>query len=396
MLNESMTKLDTITSLIDEAVSQTIAPSADRLDREKVFPEANLQALAAKGLNGILLPEHLGGLHAGYKAFSIVAEKIAAHCPSTGLVYTMHVEATDVIRRFGTKAQHDKWLKPVQGGKFGTTSTSERTSGGRYWINTSRATRTADGYELNLEKSFTTSSGFADFYIIQTGSPHADRTDDLSYFIVEGTDPGLRFGSWDALGVRGNHSSSLTLCNVQVSKENLLGSEGDGREIVETSIAYLLGLGSVWTGLAGGIIDTVTDYAKRNHHHDVGKSLGDYQVIRSLLAKAVILHKSLVAWLNQLRDDIDHQLQNGPDRLRSTTQQDLLSFKIYASDTVNEIAQLAMDITGGYGYKIGKLERFYRDSRAGIVMGPSNNLAREILSKQLIGISEDLWTETSR
>jgi alkylation response protein AidB-like acyl-CoA dehydrogenase len=395
VINKTESKLQTIYALLDEIVDQTIAPSADRLDREKIFPKANMQKLAVKGLNGILLPEHLGGLHAGFKAFSIVAEKIASHCPSTGLVYTMHVEAADAIYRFGTKEQQDKWLKPVQEGYFGTTSTSERTSGGRYWINTSRAKRTPDGYELNLEKSFTTSSGFADFYIVQTGSPDASTTDDISYFIIEGTNPGLSYGSWDALGVRGNHSSSLTLNSVQVPKENLLGSEGSGRAIVETSIAYLLGLGSVWTGLAGGIIDIVTEYVKRNHHHDVGKSLGDYQVIRSLLAKAVIKHKGLTAWLNQLRDKIDQQFKNGSGKLSIATQQDLLSFKIYASDTVNEIAQIAMDITGGYGYKIGKLERFYRDARAGIVMGPSNNLAREILANQLIGISDDLWGETS-
>ncbi|MFP7252746.1 hypothetical protein CHH91_08525 [Virgibacillus sp. 7505] len=395
MTNKTETTLETIYSLIEEIVDQTIGPSADRLDREKIFPKANMQELADKGLNGILLPESLGGLDAGYKAFSIVAEKIAAHCPSTGLVYTMHVEAADVIVRFGSKEQQEKWLKPVQAGSFGTTSTSERTSGGRYWINTSRAKRTLQGYELNLEKSFTTSSGFADFYIVQTGSPEASSADDLSYFIIEGTNPGLSYGSWDALGVRGNHSSSLTLDRVQVPKENLLGSEGSGRTIVETSIAYLLGLGSVWTGLAGGIIDIVTVYAKQNHHRDVEKSLGDYQVIRSLLAKAVIQYKGLAAWLEQLRSEVDHQLNNGSGKLSPPTQQDLLSFKIHASDTVNDIAQIAMDITGGYGYKIGKLERFYRDARAGIVMGPSNNLAREILAKQLIGISDDLWGETS-
>jgi len=389
------TKLKVIQSLIDEVVEQTIAPSADRMDREKIFPKGNIQALAAKGLNGILLPEDLGGLGAGYEAFSIVAEKIAAHCPSTGLVYTMHVEAADAIYRFGTEEQHEKWLKPVQDGWFGTTSTSERSSGGRYWINTSQAKRTPGGYELHLEKSFTTSSGFADFYIVQTGSPGACAADDLSYFIIEGTNPGLSFGSWDALGVRGNHSSSLTLDSVQVPEENLLGGEGAGRSIVEGSVAYLLGLGSVWTGLAGGIVEEVTAYAKRNHHRDVDKSLADYQVIRGLLAKAAIQYKGLAAWLHKLRTDIDQQLASGSKELCPSTRQDLLSFKIHASETVNVIAQAAMDITGGYGYKIGKLERFYRDARAGIVMGPSNNLARDILAKQIVGSSDDLWEETS-
>ncbi|MFS0562659.1 acyl-CoA dehydrogenase family protein [Terribacillus sp. 179-K 1B1 HS] len=395
MDNKHTQQLASIHSLIDEVIEQTIAPSADQTDRESVFPKANMRALAAKGLNGILLPQDLGGLAAGYEAFSVIVEKIASHCPSTGLVYTMHVEAADAIYRFGTEEQYEKWLIPVQDGWFGTTSTSERASGGRYWINTSKAKRTQDGYELNLEKSFTTSSGYADFYIIQTGTPDNVSADDLSYFIIEGSDPGLSWGSWDALGVKGNHSSSLTLSSVQVPKENLLGAEGAGRSIVEGSIAYLLGLGSVWTGLAGGIVEEITTYCKRNHHRDIGKSLGDYQVIRALLAKAVIRHKSLTAWLNQLRIEIDQQLDRGLDKLHPATQQDLLSFKIHASEMVNEIAQIAMDITGGYGYKIGKLERFYRDARAGIVMGPSNNLARDILAKQIVGISDDLWEETS-
>jgi alkylation response protein AidB-like acyl-CoA dehydrogenase len=388
------TKRETIRTLVDAVIEQVIAPSADQLDREKIFPKANMLALAAKRLNGILLPEHLGGLAAGYTEFSVVAEKIAAHCPSTGLVYTMHIEAADAIYRHGTEAQHQKWLLPIQEGKFGTTSTSERISGGRYWINASRAKRTSGGYQLDLEKSFTTSSGFADFYVVQTGSPEAEATDDLSYFIMEGSDPGITWGSWDALGVRGNHSASLKLAGVRVPEEDLLGGEGGGRTIIEHSVAYLLGLGSVWTGLAGGIVEEVTAYAKRNHHQDVNKSLSDYQVIRGLLAKAAIQYKGLAAWLQQLRNDIDLQFQN-KEMLALSTQQDLLAFKIHASETVNEIAQIAMDITGGYGYKIGKLERFYRDSRAGMVMGPSNNLARDLLGKQLVGISNNLWEETS-
>ncbi|XXY20851.1 acyl-CoA dehydrogenase family protein [Sorangium sp. So ce216] len=52
-----------------------VAPNAERVDREGVFPRENLEALAREGWNGVLLPEELGGLGLGHRAFAIATEE---------------------------------------------------------------------------------------------------------------------------------------------------------------------------------------------------------------------------------------------------------------------------------------------------------------------------------
>ncbi|KZM54090.1 acyl-CoA/acyl-ACP dehydrogenase [Aeribacillus pallidus] len=369
---------------IREIVDKVIRPNADRIDRSKEFPSENIAVLAKEGFNSILLPEKLEGLGLNYSAFAIVVQEIAKACPSTALIYTMHVEAARTIYSHGNEDQWERWLKPIRSGKFGTTSTSEGATGGHYWYNISEAVRTDDGYIINAQKSFTTSSGFADFYVFQTKTPNAKSPDDITYFIVDGHQEGIEAGEWAALGVRGNHSSSLTLRNVFVDKKDRLGEEGEGKEIVQNGIAYLIGLGATWTGTAIGILDETLAYAKRKVHQDVNKALSDYQVIRSQLAKAKILKDSLQAWQKDLASQLDEWLESGEKYAPEELKNSLLEFKVLASDAANEIAQIGLDISGGFGYREGILERLYRDARAGIAMGPSNHIAREMIGKNLL------------
>ena len=69
----------------------------------------------------------------------------------------------------------------------------------------------------------------------------------------------------------------------------------------------------------------------------------------------------------------------------------LTEFKVHAAEVANEVTRLALDVSGGYGYKQGPLERFFRDARAAIAMGPSNNIAREWIGKTLVGLPLELF-----
>ncbi|WP_102346201.1 acyl-CoA dehydrogenase family protein [Bacillus sp. Marseille-P3661] len=389
------TSIEIIQEQIQQLVDQIIRPNADKLDRHHEFPKENLAALAAAGFNNILLPKSLGGpgVRDVYTAFSTIVEEIGRGCPSTALVYTMHVEATRIIFNHGNEDQWNRWLKPGRTGRIGTTSTSESATGGHYWYNFSEAERSGDGYLLNAEKSFTTSSGHADFYVVQTKSPNAQKPEDLSYFIINGHQEGIEPGEWDALGVKGNHSSPLKFNNVFVHEKDRIGEEGEGKYIVQNGTGYLIGLGSAWAGTAKGILDEVVAYATRKFHQDVNKSLTDYQVIRAQLAQAKIAVDSLQAWRRELASQLDQKQFENHQIVSEELSNQLLEFKVHASEVANLVAQIAMDVAGGYAYKKGTLERLYRDARAGIVMGPSNNLAREIIGKRLVGIPLNQWSK---
>ncbi len=380
-----------IRSEIRTLVDEVIRPNADILDRESTFPKENLAALARSGWNSVLFPKALGGLGLDHVAFAIAAEEIAAADASTALVYVMHVSATQAIFLFGTDDQRERWVRGSREGKLGTFSTSERATGGHFWHNLSQAKRKDDSYIIDLEKSFTTSAGHADFYVLTTQTPGATKRSDVTWFIVDGKQKGITPGKWDALGVRANHSGSLRIDNVVVPPGDRLGAEGQGKEVMFDggSPSYLLGLGAVWHGVARGALAETTRYATDTIHRDFDRRLADYQVLRQELGRSKSRVEGLRPWQEFLAQSLDAlQAEKKPQGVLLLP---LVEFKVQSSEVAAQVTRAGLDISGGYGYRRGPLERYFRDARAGVVMGPSNTIAREWLGKSLVGLPLELW-----
>jgi alkylation response protein AidB-like acyl-CoA dehydrogenase len=380
-----------VRSDVRKIVDSVIRPNAERTDREGIFPRENLNALARAGYGGVLLPKEYGGLGLDHVAFALVAEEVGSACASTALVYVMHVGALQTILLYGNEDQKRRWLPTAREGKIGTYSTSEKASGGHWWFNFSQAARDGDDYLLSAEKSFTTSSGQADFYIVQTRSPAAKSATDIIFLIVDGKLPGIKPGAWDALGVHGNHSGPISYDKVRVSAKDRLGEEGAGKEIIYHGVTpvYLIGLGAAWHGVARGALSTVTQYALNTVHRDFERRLADYQVLRQQLGQARVLAASLPAWQEALAVQLD--LLQASGKPQGELLLPLTEFKVHAAEVVNEVTRLALDVSGGYGYRRGPLERYFRDARAAIAMGPSNNIAREWLGKDLVKLPLELF-----
>ncbi|MEW4207486.1 acyl-CoA dehydrogenase family protein [Priestia megaterium] len=376
-----------ITSLVDEV----IRPNAALTDEEGVFPRKNLEALIKAGWGNILVPKAYSGLELDHVAFAIVAEEIAKACASTALVYVMHVGAIQTITLYGNDDQKKRWLQPIDQGLIGTYSTSEKASGGHWWYNFSQAQRNGEDYVVNADKSFTTSAGQADFYIVQTRSPEAQEATDISFFIVDGKSDGITASPWEALGVRGNHSGPISYKNVHVPKEDVLGSEETGKEIVLNGVSpiYLIGLGSTWLGVAEHALELAVNHATRTIHRDFNNQLSDYQVIRQQIAEAKVLIESTKPWQIDLAEQLD--ILQAEQKAQGVLTLPLTEFKVHASEVANKATRIALDVSGGYGYKKGPIERLFRDARAGIAMGPSNNIAREWIGKNLVGLPLELW-----
>jgi alkylation response protein AidB-like acyl-CoA dehydrogenase len=372
-------------------VNDVIRPNADRVDREGVFPRENLTALARAGWNGVLLPRELGGLGLDHVAFAIAAEEIGRACASTSLVYVMHVGAAQTIALYGNDDQKKRWLAPARDGVIGTYSTSEKATGGHWWFNLSEAGRSGEDYVVTAEKSFTTSSGQADYYVVQTRTPGAKGPTDITFFIVDGKAPGIHAGKWDALGVLGNHSGPIRYEGVKVPQRDRLGKEGEGKDIIYHGVSpvYLIGLGAAWHGVARGTLEEITKYATATVHRDFDRRLADYQVLRQQLGEAKVLIESLRPWQEALAEQLDALWAAG--RPQGEILIPLTEFKVHAAEVVNSAARRALDVSGGYGYKRGPLERAYRDARAAIGMGPSNNIAREWIGKTLVGLPLELF-----
>jgi alkylation response protein AidB-like acyl-CoA dehydrogenase len=372
-------------------VEDVIRPNADRVDAEGLFPRENLEALARAGWNGVLLPQELGGLGLDHVAFAIAAEEIGRACASTALVYVMHVGAAQTIALYGSEDQKKRWLAPARDGVIGTYSTSEKASGGHWWFNFSEAARDGEGYLVTAEKSFTTSSGQADYYIVQTRTPGARGPTDITFFIVDGKSPGIRAGKWDALGVHGNHSGPIRYEGVRVARRDRLGAENQGKDIIYHGVSpvYLIGLGAAWHGVARGALEEITRYATGTVHRDFERRLSDYQVLRQQIGEAKVLVESVRPWQEALAERLDSLWLAGKPQGEILIP--LTEFKVHAAEVANATTRRALDVSGGYGYKRGPLERAFRDARAAIGMGPSNNIAREWIGKTLVGLPLELF-----
>src|SRR5437868_6255320 len=93
----------------------TIEKESAAVDKEARFPRAGMKALGDAGLLGLTVAKKWGGLEQGPRAYAAIAETIARACPSTGMVWIMHVCATNVIA--AAQPANEKVLRDIAAGK---------------------------------------------------------------------------------------------------------------------------------------------------------------------------------------------------------------------------------------------------------------------------------------
>ena len=201
-----------------ELCEKELRANAKRFDDELMFPRRNLELLGEHGFLALTVPEEYGGLGENHVAYSMVCETIARYgCASTAMCYVMHMGAVNAIMLRATPELIDKYIRPLNSGKIGTLSYSDPETGSHFWYPiSSGAERSNGGFKVRKKASWTTSGGFADFYVVQTTSPDFSGYDDLSVFVVDGEHIQAQPSLWDALGLRGNQSGPIEIDNVEI------------------------------------------------------------------------------------------------------------------------------------------------------------------------------------
>jgi alkylation response protein AidB-like acyl-CoA dehydrogenase len=391
-------------TLID-LCQQEMRDNAKRSDDELKFPRRNLELLGEHGFLALTVPEEYGGLGENHVAYSMVCETIARYgCASTAMCYVMHMGAVNAIMLRATPALIDKYIRPLNSGKIGTLSYSDPETGSHFWYPiSSGAERVNGGFKVRKKASWTTSAGFADFYVVQTTSPDFKGYDDLSVFVVDAEDAHAQPALWDALGLRGNQSGAL---NVQgeIPGDQIVGPVGDGAESNDESVDpwFLLGSSSVWNGISMGAIDIAKRHTTRKRHVDVGLRVADYPTIQDYVGEAVIdtnaarvFALSVAEAFDRATDDNTRVLQPG-----TTARAGFLHWgwqlKFAAAKNVAHVVDKMLHACGGSGYKRDmELERYLRDGKAGWVMGPTNEVLRQFVGKSaLLGFEVlDYWNQ---
>ena len=369
-----------------EIASRVLAPSAAQNDKAGRFSTEAVESLGESGLLALLLPVDFGGSGLGPRSFAVVTATLAEADASVAMVYLMHVLGAATISAARPSAAQA--LAPVlqeigAGRHLSTLAFSEAGSRSHFWAPISRAHRDGAGVRISAKKSWVTSAGHAQSYVVSALAPEgAGPTDSTLYLLAPDTRGLSVAGPWDGLGLRANASSPITLEDCEVPCGFQLTDDGAGFPAMLNVVLPLFNLGtaSVALGLCRAAVAGTASHLKNAKFEHLGLSLGEsLPTLRSQLATMQIDTDGLSARIDDL---IDHL-----EKPRETTMLRVLEAKAAAGDVAISVTSAAMRICGGAAFsKHLNVERLFRDAHAGAVMAPTGDVLREFIGKALLGM----------
>ncbi len=366
-------------------IAETVLrPAAWANDREGRFSTEAIDALGAAGLLAMSLPTEVGGSALGPRAFADVVTTLAEADASVAMVYLMHTLAAVTIAAAPRNDVFNQTLRDIGGGRhLSTLAFSEAGSRSHFWAPVSRARVNGNGVVLSAKKSYVTSAGFAQSYIVSALSPAAAGPTESTLYLVPRELPGLSVsGPWDGLGLRANASAPMLLEDCAIASTHQLTDDGGGFAAMLNVVLPQFNLGSacVALGLCRAAVAAVTTHLKTAKFEHLGQSLGEaLPTLRALLAGMVIEADGLAARIDDLVDHLE--------RPRDTTMLRVLETKAAAGEIAISVTSAAMRAAGGAAFsRHTSIERLFRDAHAGAVMAPTGDVLREFIGKAVLGM----------
>jgi alkylation response protein AidB-like acyl-CoA dehydrogenase len=375
---------ETAVSNAKEIADRILAPAARQNDKEARFSSEAIVALGSAGLLGVMLPTEVGGSALGPQTFAAVVATLAEADASAAMVYLMHMSATATIAAARPGATVGQTLKDISAGKHLTTlAFSEAGSRSHFWAPVSRAKRNAANVHLTARKSWVTSAGHAQSYVVSALAPEAKGPTDSTIYLVASDTAGLSVaGPWDGLGMRANASAPMILDDCKIGPDLQLTDDGAGFKAMLEVVLPLFNLGTsaVALGLCRAAVSGTAAHLNGARFEHLGQTLGEsLPTLRAQLATMQIDTDGLAARIDDLVDHLE--------RPRDTTMLRVLESKAAAGDVAIAVTSAAMRACGGAAFsKHLAIERLFRDAHAGAVMAPTGDVLREFIGKAVLGI----------
>jgi isovaleryl-CoA dehydrogenase len=365
-----------LVELVREVARERIAPGAVAVDAERAFPREAIDALAEQGALGLMVPEAAGGAGGGLCDLVEACEAVGGACASSGMVFLMHSVTAATIAAGGGERANGYLERMAAGEALGSLAFSERGTGAHFYAPELAAEKEDGGVRIVGRKSFVTSGGEAQVYLVLVQSGDGEG---LDCFVVTPED-GVTFdGAWEGLGMAGNSSIAAEF-DTHVDDAARIGASGAGGDLVFGAVApvFLAGLAAVNVGIAAAAQAAAIEHAA-GRKYPGGDSLAEIQLVQHALAA---LDMTTRAARLVVRDAA--ALADGGDPAALVA---LMEAKVVATEAAQQVTQGALEVCGGQGYTRSlPLERHLRDARAGAVMAPTNGVLRTWIGKALAGL----------
>lgn len=354
-----------------------------RLDAERAYPTAFVQALTENGWLAALIPEEYGGAGLPLSAAAAILEEIQRQgCNGAACHAQMYVMGT--ILRHGSDAQKQAYLPGIASGElrlqaFGVT---EPTSGTDTTALRTTARREGDRYIVNGQKIWTSRAEHSDLMLLLARTTPRDqvakKTEGLSTFIVD-----MRTALGKGLTVRPirtmmNHNTcEVFFEDMEVPAENLVGEEGKGfRYILSGMNAERILIAAECVGDAKWFIAKASAYA--GERAVFGSPIGRNQGVQFPIARA---YANMRAAELMVREALRLYEAGGNPGAEANMA------KLLAADASFEAANVCLQTHGGFGFaEEYDVERKFRETRLYQVAPISTNLILSYLAEHVLGL----------
>ncbi|GAA5813212.1 hypothetical protein MFLAVUS_006686 [Mucor flavus] len=385
---------------VREFVEREIMPNTHEWDEAKQLPAEIIEKAAKAGIfasvvghvDAEYVPYELpGGVPiADFDAFHhiIVADELS-RCGSGGVTWGL-IGGLGIglppILHFGSKYLKDKVARDCLAGKKSICLAITEPSGGSDVAGLqTEAKDMGDHYLVNGEKKWITNGTFADFFTVavRTGEPGFNG---ISFLLLERSMPGIKTTQMKCSGVWPSGTAYITLEDVKVPKENLIGSENKGfKYIMHNFNSERMGIVIQANRFARVCVEESLKYAHKRK--TFGKRLIDHPVIRNKLAHMIRQVEATHAWMESLAYQTIHM----PAEIQAVRLGGPIALcKAQSTQTFEYCAREAAQIFGGLAYSRGgqgeKVERLYREVRAFAIPGGSEEIMLDLGVRQSVKV----------
>jgi alkylation response protein AidB-like acyl-CoA dehydrogenase len=353
-----------------------VAPVAEHLDKNKLFPYEIVQKLGELGFMGIPFPEEVGGAGADTLAYALVVEELTRIDSSVAITMCAHTSlGTQPVYLFGSPEQKERLLPDLTAGKklgaFGLTEPEAGSDAGNV---RTRAAQDGGDWVINGAKQFITNAGTDISGHVAITARTGEK--EISNIIVENGTPGYTQGEpYRKMGWNASDTRPLTFEDCRVPEENLLGPRGQGfKQFLHILDIGRIGVAAMGVGLAQGALDEALKYAKERKAF--GQSISKFQAIQAKLADMateIEAARLLTYKAAKLKDQ-------GKNFTLTAAQAKLKTGRLAVRCT-----EEAVQIHGGYGYiEEYPVCRFYRDAKI-LTIGEGTDEVQQMVIARALG-----------
>ncbi len=354
-----------------------------KVDEERAYPEAFVNALTEAGWMAALIPQEYGGSGLSLTEASVIMEEINRCGGNSGACHGQMYNMNTLLRH-GSEQQRQYYLPKIASGELRLQSmgVTEPTTGTDTTKIKTTAVKKGDRYVVNGQKVWISRIQHSDLMILLARTtPLAEvkkKSEGMSIFLVD-----LKQAIGNGLTVKPimnmvNHETNeLFFEDLEIPAENLIGEEGQGFKYILTGLnAERILIAAECIGDGYWFIDKVSQYSK--DRVVFGRPIAQNQGVQFPIAKAYVNIRAADLMRYEAARLYDAHQPCGAEANMS---------KMLAADASWEAANVCLQFHGGFGFAHEyDVERKFRETRLYQVAPISTNLILSHVAEHVLGL----------